>query len=33
MENFAYEYPTKVLFGKGAAKEHLGKALSAYALM
>lgn len=30
MENFAYEYPTKVLFGKGAAKEHLGKALSAY---
>lgn len=30
MENFVYEYPTKVLFGKGAAKEHLGKALSAY---
>lgn len=30
MDNFVYEYPTKVLFGKGAAKEHLGKALSAY---
>lgn len=30
MENFVYEYPTKVLFGKGAAKEHLGRALSAY---
>lgn len=30
MENFVYEYPTKVLFGKGAAKEHLGKALSTY---
>lgn len=30
MENFVYEYPTKVLFGRGAAKEHLGKALSAY---
>lgn len=30
MENFVYEYPTKVLFGKGAAREHLGKALSAY---
>lgn len=30
MENFVYEYPIKVLFGKGAAKEHLGKALSAY---
>ena len=30
MENFVYEYPTKVLFGKGAAKEHLGKALSVY---
>lgn len=29
MENFVYEYPTKVLFGKGAAKEHLGKELSA----
>ena len=30
MDNFVYEYTTKVLFGKGAAKEHLGKALSAY---
>lgn len=30
MENFVYEYPTKVLFGRGAAREHLGKALSAY---
>ena len=30
MENFVYEYPTKVLFGKGVAKEHLAKALSAY---
>lgn len=30
MENFVYEYPTKVLFGKGAAREYLGKALSAY---
>lgn len=30
MENFVYEYPTKVLFGKGAAKEHMGKALGAY---
>lgn len=30
MDNFVYEYPTKVLFGKGAAREHLGKALSAY---
>lgn len=30
MENFVYEYPTKVLFGKGAATEHLGKALSAF---
>lgn len=30
MENSVYDYPTKVLFGKGAAKEHLGKALSAY---
>ena len=30
MDNFVYEYPTKVLFGKGAAKEHLSKALSAY---
>lgn len=30
MENFVFEYPTKVYFGKGAAKEHLSKALSAY---
>lgn len=30
MDNFVYEHPTKVLFGKGAAREHLGKALSAY---
>nr|WP_325185115.1 iron-containing alcohol dehydrogenase [uncultured Oscillibacter sp.] len=30
MENFVYECPAKVLFGRGAAKEHLGKALSAY---
>lgn len=30
MENFVYEYSTKVLFGKGAAKEHLGKTLSVY---
>lgn len=30
MENFVYEYPTKVLFGKGAAREHLSKMLSAY---
>lgn len=30
MDNFVYEYPTKVLFGRGAAKEHLGKALSVY---
>ena len=27
MENFVFEYPTKVYFGKGAAKEHLGKEL------
>lgn len=30
MENFVYEYPTKVYFGKDAAKEHLGKALEAF---
>lgn len=30
MENFVYEYPTKVYFGKGAAKEHLGRALEAF---
>ena len=23
MENFVYEYPTKVYFGKGAAGQHL----------
>ena len=30
MENFVYEYPTKVYFGKGAAKQHLTSILSAY---
>lgn len=30
MDNFVYEYPTKVLFGRGTAKERLGKALSVY---
>ena len=30
MKDFVYEYPTKVYFGKGAAKEHLPAALSAY---
>ena len=30
MENFVYEYPTKVYFGKGAAKQHLANILSAY---
>lgn len=30
MENFVFEYATKVYFGKGAAKEYLAKALSAY---
>ena len=30
MENFVYEYPTKVYFGKGAAKTHLPGILSAY---
>lgn len=30
MENFVFEYPTKVYFGKGAAKEHLGKELERY---
>ena len=29
MENFVYEYPTKVCFGKGAAKAHLPGILSA----
>ena len=30
MENFVYEYPTKVYFGKGATKQHLAGILSAY---
>ena len=30
MENFVYEYPTKVYFGKGAVRQHLSKILSAY---
>lgn len=30
MENFIYEYPTKVLFGKGVAKEQLSNALKPY---
>ena len=30
MENFVYEYPTKVYFGKGAAGQHLASILSAY---
>ena len=30
MESFVFEYPTKVYFGKGAAKEHLGKELDRY---
>lgn len=30
MDNFVFEYPTKVYFGKGAAAEHLAKALGAY---
>ena len=30
MENFVYSYPTKVYFGRGAAKEHLPQILSAY---
>ncbi len=30
MENFVFEYPTKVYFGKGAAKEHLDKELERY---
>lgn len=30
MENFVFEYPTKVYFGKGAAREHLGKELERY---
>lgn len=30
MENFVYEYPTKVYFGKGAVRQHLTNILSAY---
>lgn len=30
MQKFVYEYPTKVYFGEGAAKEHLAEAVSAY---
>jgi alcohol dehydrogenase YqhD (iron-dependent ADH family) len=30
MDNFVYEYQTKVYFGKGAAKEYLANALSVY---
>ena len=30
MENFVYEYPTKVYFGKGAAIQHLTNILSVY---
>ena len=30
MENFIYEYPTKVYFGREAAKQHLSGILSAY---
>ena len=30
MDNFVFEYPTKVYFGKNAASDHLAKALSAY---
>ncbi len=30
MQKFVYEYPTKVYFGQGAAKEHLAKALAPY---
>lgn len=30
MENFIYEYPTKVFFGKGIAKEQLANALKPY---
>ncbi|MDN0044254.1 iron-containing alcohol dehydrogenase [Mediterraneibacter glycyrrhizinilyticus] len=29
MQKFVYEYPTKVYFGEGAAKEHLAEAVSA----
>lgn len=30
MQKFVYEYPTKVYFGEGAAKEHLAESVSAY---
>ena len=30
MKKFVYEYPTKVYFGEGAAKEHLATAVSPY---
>ena len=30
MENFVYEYPTKVCFGRGAARNHLPGILSSY---
>ena len=30
MQKFVYEYATKVYFGEGAAKEHLGAAVSGY---
>lgn len=30
MENFVYEYPTKVYFGKGAAGQHLPGILADY---
>lgn len=30
MQKFVYEYATKVYFGEGAAREHLGTAVSAY---
>lgn len=28
MQKFVYEYPTKVYFGEGAAKEHLAGAVA-----
>ena len=31
MKKFVYEYPTKVYFGEGAAKEHLATAHYLYA--
>ena len=30
MENFVYEYPTKVYFGKGAVGQHLPGILAGY---